>query len=235
MRKYKKLMILSGILVLIIALLTVAMVVDFDLLLFKNLSISGVENKKQDTEALIKDRDTENANYTKALEDLKKSENSYDVEKEAYENIPQSDITVVQQATIDEKYFIEYLWVDLGNYAKTNNLKLNIITPGSSYSSTQNENTNGEDVKDEIQTGAQSATNTTDNQAVLDNAINTTTGENDKIQIIVKGRYSDLADFVFDVETDSSLRFKLDNIKMIYSGDNKVEATFDVLSLSVLK
>jgi len=54
------------------------------------------------------------------------------------------------------------------------------------------------------------------------------------IKITVEGRYANIADFVFDVENDKSLRFKLDNIKMAYSGDNKVKATFDVLSLAVL-
>ena len=55
------------------------------------------------------------------------------------------------------------------------------------------------------------------------------------IKITIKGRYANVADFVFDVENDKSLRFKLDNIKMTYAGDNEIQATFDVLSLSVLK
>ena len=54
-------------------------------------------------------------------------------------------------------------------------------------------------------------------------------------KLTVTGRYADVADFVFDVENDSSLKFKLDNIKMTYSKDNLIVASFDVLSLSVSK
>ena len=218
MTKYKKIIILSAVLVVIIVILTLVMVFDFDVILFKNLSIAGIENKKEQVETLMSDKKTEDANYNSSLESLKKSEDSYDVQKEAYENIPESDIAIVQQATIDEKYFIEYLWVVLGNYAASNSLKIDIITPGSSYST----KTETADESNTAQDG-ESNNNTT-----------TTSGASDRVKIVVKGRYANLADFVFDVENDSSLRFKLDNIKMLYSGDNKVEATFDVLSLAVL-
>ena len=224
MKKYNKLIILSSVLFVIIVFLTLVMVFDFNALLFKNLSIAGIANEKEQVESLIQDKKNEDASYNSTLQELKNSENSYDVQKEAYENIPSSDIAIVQQATIDEKYFIEYLWVVLGNYAASNNLKIDIITPGSSYSTSTEASDSEVPNNTELADGNKSNNNTTV----------TTSGLKDRVKIVVKGRYSDLADFVFDVENDSSLRFKLDNIKMTYSGDNKVEATFDVLSLSVL-
>ncbi|MBQ8043312.1 MAG: hypothetical protein IJ272_04080 [Clostridia bacterium] len=195
MKRYTKLIILSVVLLVLIALITLAMIFDVDLMLFRNLSIAGIQEKKLAVEVLMQRQTVEESNNTIAKSELQTSKNSFDVAKETYENIDESTIEIVQEATKEEKYFIEYLWIVLGNYATTNNVAINITTPGA---------------------GAEGETAGTG------------------VQITIEGRYSNIADFVFDVENDKSLRFKLDNIKMTYSGNNKVKATFDVLSLAVL-
>lgn len=195
MKRYTKLIILSVVLLVLIALITLAMIFDVDLMLFRNLSIAGIQEKKLAVEVLMQRQTVEESNNTIAKSELQTSKNSFDVAKEDYENIDKSTIEIVQEATKEEKYFIEYLWIVLGNYATTNNVAINITTPGA---------------------GAEGETAGTG------------------VQITIEGRYSNIADFVFDVENDKSLRFKLDNIKMTYSGNNKVKATFDVLSLAVL-
>lgn len=226
MREYTKVIILSSVLLVLIALITLSMIFDVDLVLFKNLSISGIQEKKMNVEKLIIDNALEQVNNMSAKGELQESKNAFDVAKQAYENIDESTIEIVQEATKEEKYFIEYLWIVLGNYATNNNVAINILTPGAtnvtnSDSSTNDTGASGVDDEGDFGLGGSSASNSTFNDS--------------GVQITIKGRYANIADFVFDVENDKSLRFKLDNIRMAYSGDNKIQATFDVLSLSVLK
>jgi len=217
-KRYTKLIILSTVLLVLIALITLAMIFDVDLILFRNLSIAGIQEKKLSVETLMQKQTLEETNNTVAKSELQIAKNSFDVAKEAYENIEESTIEIVQEATKEEKYFIEYLWIVLGNYSAANKVGINITTPGST---TQSEDKN----KDKDSKVTEEA-----EEDIEDVAMSSGNG----IKITVEGRYANIADFVFDVENDKSLRFKLDNIKMAYSGDNKVKATFDVLSLAVL-
>ena len=205
MKKYIKTIIFSTLLLILIALITLVMIFDVDLVIFKNLSIAGMQEKDMLVENLMQKQLQEENNNRNSKSQLQSAKNSFDVAKEAYENIDESTIEIVQEATKEEKYFIEYLWIELGNYATANNLGINIITPGSTNSTSTSSSSAG------------------------------STGANSGVKITVEGRYANVADFVFDVENDKSLRFKLDNIKMTYSGDNQITATFDILSLSVLK
>lgn len=52
--------------------------------------------------------------------------------------------------------------------------------------------------------------------------------------LTVRGRYLDVVDFIFDVENDKELLFKLDNMSMTYDRDNKIIATFDILTMNVI-
>ena len=220
MKKYTKLIILSVVLLVIITLITLAMIFDVDLLLFNNLSISSIQEKKLLVEDLMLKQQTEETNNTQAKQNLQSSKNSYDVAKQEYEAIDKSTIEIVQEATKEEKYFIEYLWIVLGNYATANNLGIKIVTPDSTVT-----NTNTNTV---VNTGTSTGTTTNTTTSSL-------TAIKDGVKILVEGRYANVADFVFDVENDKSLRFRLDNIKMSYAGNNTIQAVFDVLSLSVLK
>lgn len=257
MRKYDKLITLSSILLLLIVVITLAMVYDMDLFLFKNLSIAGVKEKKMAVDELIQKQTIEEFNNLQAKQELNESKNDFDVAKEAYESIDDSTIAIVQQATKEDKYFIEYLWVVLGNYAKTNNVGIDVITPNSTVVSKEEDETEDAEEtegtkKASEQTTKQTETNkATTNTETTQNSTtqsrvealkdreqmtqDTTKSLDDGIKIVVVGRYANVADFVFDVENDKSLKFKLDNIKMEYAGDNQVQATFDVLSLDVLQ
>lgn len=221
MKKYTKLIILSIVLVVIITIITLAMVFDVDLILFKNLSIAGIQSKKISVEGLIAQHIIEEANNANEKDNLQNSKNKFDVAKEEYERIDEVTIESVQEATKEEEYFIEYLWVVLGNYAAANKLDISIITPGSTIAGSDT-NTNASEQEQTIDAEQMSIDNIQDSL-------------NSGVKITVTGRYADVADFVFDVENDKSLRFKLDNIKMEYSGDNKIKATFNVLSLAVAK
>ena len=203
MKKYVKLIVLSVVLLVLILLITLVMIFDVNLLLFNNLSIAGIQEKKVAVEELMAEEQKEETNYSNAKDALKKSKDSFDLAKEKYENIDDSTIAIVQEATKEEKYFVEYLWIVLGNYAEANGLNIDIITSAT--------------------------TNSTSGSA------STTTSAKNGIKIVIEGRYANVADFVFDVENNKELRFKLDNIKMTYLRNNLIQATFDVLSLAVLQ
>lgn len=219
MKKYIKMIVLSVVLLVLIALITLAMIFDVDLGLFKNLSIASIQQKKLDVEALMLAHSKEETNNSNAKDNLKSAKNSFDMAKQTYDNIDESTIEIVQEATMEEKYFIEYLWITLGNYATANDLAISIITPGSTT-----------DVENNSSAGQNS-----NNSTIVDNIVGSGTSSQKAVRVIIEGRYANVADFVFDVENDKNLRFKLDNIKMAYAGNNEIQASFEVLSLSVLK
>lgn len=221
MKKYTKIITLSVVLLALIALITLSMIFDVDLVVFKNLSIAGIQQKKLAVEELMQKQTLEEANNSIAKSTLQASKNAFDVAKADYENIDEATIQSVQEATKEVKYFIEYLWIVLGNYATTNNVAINIITPGTEIV----QSTTSEDEKD----------NKNESEGMETTNANITNPLTSGVKVTIQGRYAQVADFVFDVENDKSLRFKLDNIKMTYSGNNEIQATFDVLSLSVLK
>ncbi len=231
MRKYTKLIILSAVLLVLIALITLAMILEVDMFFFRNLSIAGIQEKKLAVEELIEKQVQEEAKNETAKKELHDSKNSYDVAKEEYENIDESTISIVQEATKEEKYFVEYLWIVLGNYATTNGVDINILTPGATNATTEEDKK--EETTDEKQGNKKDDEETT--QSTNNDRNNANSTLRSGVKITIEGRYANVADFVFDVENDKSLRFKLDNISMTYAGDNEIKATFDVLSLSVLK
>jgi len=235
MREYKKIIILSITLVALITVITLAMIFDVDVMFFKNLSIAGIESKKLAVEQLIQKEKLEGANNTSAKTAQQTSKNNFDVAKETYESIDDSTISIVKEATKEEKYFIEYLWVVLDNYAKVNNVDIEIITPNASGSesttnSSSNENTESTQNEDSENASA-GFSGEESNQAGMGTS---QTSANTGIKITITGRYANVADFVFDVENDKELRFKLDNISMTYASDNTIKAVFDVISLYVL-
>lgn len=255
MREYEKMIIYSVVFVVIVVAITLLMTNDVNLFFFNNLSITSVDQVKQETDALIESKQKEEQNYTEAKEKLANSKNSFDVAKAEYESIDAETIKQVQEATKEEKYFIEYLWIVLGDYAKTNNVIIDIITPGATVvekTETTEEDTETKDTTKKATTDAtKDAATATITEAtqpkvpIRDTLIDNSTSNANKLtdtqdvkgttKLTVTGRYADVADFVFDVENDSSLKFKLDNIKMTYSKDNLIVASFDVLSLSVSK
>ena len=68
------------------------------------------------------------------------------------------------------------------------------------------------------------------------NAIDQTSKEEESIfEIRVKGTYLNVASFIYDVENDSELKFKLDNIKMEYLSGNMIQAEFNVRDITIVK
>lgn len=224
MKEFRKIIIMSVVLVLLIVALVIVLTKDINLGIFNNLAVSSISGKKVLVETLMQNELAEKVKHESAIDTLETTKNQYEAEKQAFDNIDQATIDLVKEATVDERYFIEYLWIVLGNYAEDNDLAINIITPGSTVDTSEQKEEEGEQSKENNSNNNYSNI-TQNNGSVKDGTI----------KIIVTGRYANVADFVYEVENDKELKFKLDNIKMTYTSDNKIQATFNVLSLKVKK
>lgn len=158
------------------------------------LSISDMQAKKQELEVETANLITVTSTFDLSKTNLEDAQDKYKEVRDEYNSISQSDIETIKEATKEDHYYVEWLWIVLGEYAEDNNLELNVIDP---------------------RKGTEESAQGT-------------------LQIKLLGRYQDIANFVFEVENDAELKFKLDNMVMQYSSNNKVSATFDVLSMEVL-
>ncbi len=231
-KEYKKILIMSVVLLILVISIVVVFTSDISIAGITSGSIFTISEGKNNLNGLIEKESTVKAEHQSALDSLEQAKNTYETEKKKFDNIDQATVDLVKEATKDEKYFIEYLWITLGNYATDNNLTIDVITPGSTLSST------GETL-DGAGSGAGNALDGGINFGGADSGAGRPTTDisvaNNSIRIIVKGRYANVADFVYDVENDKELKFRLDNIKMVYKSNNQIEATFNILSLQVKK
>ena len=223
------------------------------------VSLSGIASKKGDVTSAKDDLDKAEAQYEVNMQSLEAAKKEFETQKEAYALISDETIAAIKEATKQEEYFIEYLWITLGNYATKHNLSLAVIEPGGSVSQNTQTTTTTTDNPTSVSTGTgvtgnSSSVNSTNNAATTGSPTSgtqqnseqteqtTTTTTNDTLTsnsnaltVQVKGSYINVADFVFEVENDKSLRFKLDNIKMKSAGGIEVVTSFNVKDFTVLK
>lgn len=232
-------------LVLIVAAAVFVMIKGVNLGPVNAISIAGISEKKLDVENAKADLERTKTSYETTKISLETAKKQFNDEKNEYELISDETIKAVKEATKEEEYMIEYLWITLGNYASAHKLSLSIIEPGGKVSqATQtpaadttnvSTGTGVEGNKDGVTT-EKGATATADDTATQTPTVqNTVTSNATALTVQVKGSYIDLADFVFEVENDKSLRFRLDNIKMTSSGGTEVTTTFNVKDFTVLK
>lgn len=248
---------LLGLILIVAALLFVAINgIEFGKL--NLVSITGIGEKKQSVDKAEEELALAELQYGTSVKTLETAKQNYDEEKEKYELISDETISAIKEATKEEEYFIEYLWITLGNYATKHNLALAVIEPGGKVSQSA-------ETKPADDTTVSTGTGVTGNQSGVTSTTNAaTTGSptsgtqknpDDKedvankeesvtsglsssataLTVQIKGSYIDLADFVFEVENDKSLRFRLDNIKMKSAGGTQVIASFNVKDFRVLK
>ena len=160
----------------------------------KALSIEDMKAKDMELKAATAELEVAKIQFDAANNNLEEAKKSYNTAKDAYNSVSEDKINTIKEATKEEHYYIDWLWIVLGGYADNNNLALTVIDP---------------------RQGSEASAKGT-------------------IKIKLVGRYSDITDFVFEVENDNDLKFKLYNMVMEYSENNKVSATFDVLSMEVL-
>lgn len=236
----------------------------------QNLIQKYGEAKKADTE-LSAAQDT----YYSTVQKLESTEEEYNKQKNKYNSISDETIDVIKEATTEESYNIEYMWITLGNYAKKNNLEIVLVEPGgtattntskdenSSSSNSNNAtttkttttttNTNNTTANNTATTNSTATTNntTTTNNSTNGNATTnnnqtstdgtnstgdtTTSSSSSALKVQLTGSYMNISDFIFEIENDTSLRFKLDNISMDYVEGTTIKTTFDVKNVVVNK
>lgn len=224
------------------------------------------------------------AKYYEEIKKIEESQEEYNKQKNKYEAISEETIEIIKEATREEKYNIEYMWITLGNYAKNNHLELVVVEPDGSSSVTFNNTISSPGKVDAFGSGVSASSNvvsgknntsTTNNQTTSNNNTtatttttttttttsnttnntnqttsteNTTTENNTSntessksnssvpvFKVQVTGTYMDTADFIFAVENDNTLRFKLDNISMDYVRGAIITTSFDVKNIVINK
>ena len=250
------------IIVLVVSLIAIVAAVVF--LMIKGIgigpinavSVSEISNKKKSVELARLDLDKAKISYQQTKEKLESAKRQFNAEKQEYELISDETISIVKEATKEEEYLMEYLWITLGNYATAHNLALSVIEPGGKVAqpTTETKSTEKDDTTVSTGTGVKGdasgvtvttnaaatgsptdGTGTQEEKEETNPAVNTSVPNSSALTVQIKGNYIDLADFVFEVENDKSLRFRLDNIKMTSAGGNEVTATFNVKDFTVLK
>lgn len=252
------------------------------------LSIQGLIARKDDVLKKEQELTAQQKEYTQTLGKLTEAQNTFDKEKNKYEAISDETIEIIKEATTQDNYNMEYIWIKLGNYAKKNNLSLIVIEPGaddsaiskdattnnskstttttntttnstdankaSSNSSSTNNTSNSNNSSTQSTSGTKTTSSSTSNQATTNSNQTTSNGSTDltngtdsslqvedstkddtTMKIQLQGSYIDISDFIFEVENDDELKFKLDNIRIEYVEGTTIKATFDVKNTIIVK
>ena len=272
----KKMIIVTSILAISIILLLVFMLLGVNLVFFRIPPVSYLLNEYNLVKKAEKELTTTQDAYYNATNSLEKAQSEYNKQKNKYNSISDETINIIKEATTEETYNLEYMWIKLGNYAKKNNLEIVMVEPGGQTdSSSQNDNStttsNNTSTTANNKTSNTTTTNTTTTTATnntsntpttnTNTTTTTTSGNNtstenkdnkksdnktsDKsntsstdssvLKIQVTGSYMNTADFIFEVENDTALRFKLDNISMDYVKGTTIKTSFNVKNIVVNK
>lgn len=225
---YVRIAVTTLILVLLILVATYMFTTEFSVAGFSTKTISGFKDtldQYSNSETVYKNAV---ANQKAKIEELKRVQTSYDDAKRKYENLTPETINIVKEANKTEKYSIEYLWIRLGDYAKKHNVQIMIVDPESTVVNTAS--------------GSASGNVTTDGNGAVVSASQDANGstsmapQTNILKVQVVGSYINIADYIYVIENDSTLRFRLDNIKMESAGDgNKVRVSFGVKNLQIVK
>jgi hypothetical protein len=244
----KKLLIFEIVMIVVIIGLTLCIFfVDLKLGIFQIVSEKTLRSQFK----LIQDLDTKLStaknNYDSSIKAVETSKSEFKRQKDEYESISDETISIIKEATTDEKYSIDYIWVKLGNYAKSNNLTISLVEPGGTATqaaattatgtsqATGTTSTTGTTTPAATTTTTPVTSTTTPAATTTTTPAATTTSPSNELTISVKGDYIDVSEFIFELENDVGLRFKLDKIKMEYAGSNQITATFAVKNLVFIK
>ena len=262
--EYKRTIIISVIDVIIILLIALLTLADINIGPIHLSSIKSIMAQDKKVKAAEAELDTAKTLYEAAVTGLESQKAKFEKEKGQYDAISDDTVNIIKEATAKENYSIEYMWIKLGNYAIKNNLSIVLVEPGgasdTSSATTTDVAESGETTSTPVSSSSQATTNqattnqTTTNQTTdstsqssasdtvqsankSDDATDTDTSDSngDKtLKINISGTYMNVSDFIFEVENDSELKFKLDNISMQPTGDG-VSATFDVKNMIIVK
>lgn len=256
----KKMIIISSILAGAIILLLILMLLGVNLYVVNIPSVSSLIEKYNMVKKSEKELSTVQGTYYTTVNNLENAKNDYNKQKNKYNSLSDETINVIKEATTEESYNLEYMWIKLGNYAKKNNLEIVMVEPGGQQASSSNNKSNGSSTDNKSQTTTTTTTTNTNTNTNTNSNSNSNTNTKDStsnsglsnstnlsdssskvsssdsvLKIEIKGSYMNISDFIFEVENDTALRFKLDNISMDYVEGTTVKASFDVKNIVVNK
>lgn len=244
----KKMIIISSILGVTVILIVLLMLLGANLIIVKIPSISSLVGEYGLVKKSEKDLSTAQGTYYTTVSNLEKAESDYDKQKNKYNSISDETINVIKEATTEESYNLEYMWIKLGNYAKKNNLEIVMVEPGGKQSTNTNNNnssSNSGSSTNNTNSNSTTTTTTTTSSSTTNNSTNSSTNtssdtsastsSSSALKIEIKGSYMNISDFIFEVENDTSLRFKLDNISMDYVKETTIKASFNVKNIVINK
>ena len=230
--------------IIISILIVLLMLLGANLIIVKIPSISSLLGEYGLVKKSEKDLSTAQGTYYTTVSNLEKAESDYNKQKNKYNSISDETINVIKEATTEESYNLEYMWIKLGNYAKKNNLEIVMVEPGGKQSTNNNSSNSGSSTNN-TNSNSTTTTTTTTSSPTTNNSTNSSantssdtsasTSSSSALKIEVKGSYMNISDFIFEVENDTSLRFKLDNISMDYVEGTTVKASFDVKNIVINK
>lgn len=243
----KKMIIISSILGVTVILIVLLMLLGANLIIVKIPSISSLVGEYGLVKKSEKDLSAAQGTYYTTVSNLEKAESDYNKQKNKYNSISDETINVIKEATTEESYNLEYMWIKLGNYAKKNNLEIVMVEPGgkqitntnnnssNSGSSTDNTDSNSTTTTTTTTTSSSTTNNSTNSSTNTSSDTSASTSSSSALKIEVKGSYMNISDFIFEVENDTSLRFKLDNISMDYVKGTTIKASFNVKNIVINK
>ncbi len=223
MRLRKGIIIEISLIIIFVALAILMYNYEVDLVLFKVYNTKTLKDCEINLEKKQSQLANTRANYKMALSSLESAKNEFNNEKALYESISEETIAIINEATQGEEYNIEYMWIQLGNYAKENNLDIVLYEPGAATA---------DQAAQSSTTQTQANTSTTSTSTQVDKMQTDLSGRGvENMRIKVQGTYINVSEFIYDVENDSELRFNLDNIRMEYMANNEIAAIFEVKGL----
>lgn len=237
----KKMIIISSILAVSVILLLVFMLLGVNFGAFRIPSVSYILDEYNLAKKSEKELTSTQDMYYSTVNNLEKSQTEYNRQKNKYNSISDETIDVIKEATTEETYNLEYMWIKLGNYAKKNNLEIVMVEPGGQISSQSGDNNSSTTADNTSNTTTTTTTTTTTNNNTTTTAgnqtsnTNTTSSDSSALRIQVTGSYMNTSDFIFEVENDTALRFKLDNISMDYVEGNTIKTSFNVKNIVINK
>ena len=120
----KKMIIISSILAGAIILLLILMLLGVNLYVVNIPSVSSLIEKYNMVKKSEKELSTVQGTYYTTVNNLENAKNDYNKQKNKYNSLSDETINVIKEATTEESYNLEYMWIKLGNYAKKIILKL---------------------------------------------------------------------------------------------------------------
>ncbi len=160
-------------------------------------------------------------NYDNSVSNVETVKKNYESQKKKYESISDETIKVIKDAYTTQDYTIEYMWIKLGNYAQKNRLSIILVEPGGTATNEEANNNENNTVTSTDTSGSVNSPSASESSSNL--------------RIKITGSYLDISNFIFELESDSELKFRLDNISMELVSGTTISATFEVKNVVISK